>query len=357
MPRSCAAELAPYLELDAARARCSTPCWRELQPARPSTVDFLVELNARLQRGRRLRHPHGAGRADAGRDADARHPARAATRAWLLVQIAAPARPRGALRLRLPDPAQARHRAARRARRAPTRTSPTCTPGPRSTCRAPAGSASTRPRACSCGEGHIPLAATPHYRSAAPITRRRRAGRGRLRLRDDGHPRRRGRRASPSRSPTTRWQALDALGEQVDADLAAQDVRLTMGGEPTFVSIDDFEARGMEHRRGRADQARPRRRADPPAARPLRARRPAALRPGQMVSGRKPAALGLRALLAQGRRADLARRRPDRRAKTARATPRRTQDAERLVEGIAERLGLDAGLRRCRPTRTPATGC
>ena len=38
------------------------------------------------------------------------------------------------------------------------------------------------------------------------------------------------------------WQDIDALGQHIDEILIANDTRLTMGGEPTFVSIDDMES-------------------------------------------------------------------------------------------------------------------
>ena len=153
------------------------------------------------------------------------------------------------------------------------------------------------------GEGHIPVAATPHYRSAAPISGS--AGFANVEFGFEMSVRRI-REAPRITRPFSdeSWARLDALGEQVDADLRADDVRLTMGGEPTFVSSDD--------RSGPPNGTPPplvppngcwpttliRRLRDP-----LRAWRTAGLLPGQMVSGRVPAALGLRAVLARRWRA------------------------------------------------------
>jgi len=88
------------------------------------------------------------------------------------------------------------------------------------------------------GEGHIPLACTPEPSGAAPVT-------GAV---DECETQfehqmsvRRIWEAPRVTKPYTeaQWSAIERLGSAVDRDLSAQDVRLTMGGEPTFVSSDD----------------------------------------------------------------------------------------------------------------------
>jgi len=91
------------------------------------------------------------------------------------------------------------------------------------------------------GEGHIPVACTPEPSTAAPVSG----------IVDEcevqfGHAMSVTRIFEAPRvtKPYTeeQWSKVVALGHQVDRDLAAMDVRLTMGGEPTFVSIDDRDA-------------------------------------------------------------------------------------------------------------------
>jgi len=91
------------------------------------------------------------------------------------------------------------------------------------------------------GEGHIPLACTPTPSSAAPIEG----------VVDDaevefGHEMKVTRIHESPRvtKPYTeeQWASIVALGDAVDTRLKAGDVRLTMGGEPTYVATSDRDA-------------------------------------------------------------------------------------------------------------------
>ena len=91
------------------------------------------------------------------------------------------------------------------------------------------------------GEGHIPLACTPQPSGAAPIEG----------LMDKAevtfaHDMKVSRVLESPRvtKPYSddQWQQVLALGDAVDHRLVADDVRLTMGGEPTFVAVNDRDA-------------------------------------------------------------------------------------------------------------------
>ncbi|TWS95838.1 DUF2126 domain-containing protein [Reyranella sp. CPCC 100927] len=90
------------------------------------------------------------------------------------------------------------------------------------------------------GEGHIPLAATPEPQSAAPVEGL--VGKADVdfaftmsvaRVRETP------RTTKPYADET--WRRIVALGDTIDRDLASSRMGLTMGGEPTFVSVDDMD--------------------------------------------------------------------------------------------------------------------
>ncbi len=88
------------------------------------------------------------------------------------------------------------------------------------------------------GEGHIPLACSPDPSSAAPVE-------GSLEDCETTFEHRMGVTRVWEAPRVTlpysdvQWASIGALGQRVDADLLRNDVRLTQGGEPTFVSVDD----------------------------------------------------------------------------------------------------------------------
>jgi uncharacterized protein (DUF2126 family)/transglutaminase-like putative cysteine protease len=89
------------------------------------------------------------------------------------------------------------------------------------------------------GEGHIPLAATPHPASAAAITG---ATEPSVTTMEFANTVRRAQEEPRTTLPYTAAQidSVQALGEAVDGRLEAAGLELTMGGEPTFVSSDDM---------------------------------------------------------------------------------------------------------------------
>jgi uncharacterized protein (DUF2126 family)/transglutaminase-like putative cysteine protease len=88
------------------------------------------------------------------------------------------------------------------------------------------------------GEGHIPLACTPQPASAAPVT----GGIDKCETTFDHHMQvTRIWEAPRVTKPYSEaeWGAIEGLGHQIDETLQALDVRLTQGGEPTFVAVND----------------------------------------------------------------------------------------------------------------------
>ncbi len=90
------------------------------------------------------------------------------------------------------------------------------------------------------GEGYIPLACTPEPSGAAPLTGLLSPCESTLDFKMTVTRMHENPRATRPYTDA-QWRAIDMAGRKVDEDLRLHDVRLMMGGEPTFVSIDDMD--------------------------------------------------------------------------------------------------------------------
>ncbi|MGB9365825.1 MAG: transglutaminase family protein, partial [Xanthobacteraceae bacterium] len=237
LPNEQARELGPYLETEPAGPRLKA-FMAEIPRNWTGTVPFLVDLNDRVRRAVKYvtrmeegtQTPDQTLQSGSGSCRDS---------AWLLVQslrhLKLPARFVSGYLIQLkPDVAPLEGPAPERDSADLHAWAEVFLPG--------AGWVGLDPTSgLFAAEGHIPLAATPNFQSAAPITGTVEPAEANFSF-----------EMSVTRvSETPRvtqpfseaaWAALDALGEKVDADLLGADVPLTMGGEPTFIAVDDYQS-------------------------------------------------------------------------------------------------------------------
>ncbi|MCK0195724.1 transglutaminase family protein [Ancylobacter sp. 6x-1] len=240
-PPELAKELTPYLEAEGGGPRLDAYVEAARPHAASPTIDFLVELNQKLQQdiSYLIRMEPGVQTPD---ETLTRASGSCRDTGWLLVQMLR----RLGLAARFVSGYLIQLKPDVKALEGPTGTEVDFTdlhawcevylPG--------AGWIGLDPTSgLLCGESHLPLCATPNYASAAPIT----GGFSALPDTETSFDFKMEVRRVAEKPRVTlpfsdeAWAALDALGDRVDADLAAQDVRLTMGGEPTFISIDDYQ--------------------------------------------------------------------------------------------------------------------
>ena len=299
-------ELAPYFEkVESGPALMK---WLARESRKPChIVDFLVDLNARVRErvGYTVRLDPGVQTCE---ETFERGTGSCRDSGWLLVQLLRHLGLAARFVSGYLGAAKAPTRKRSTDRPAPSATSPICTRGPKCTCRARAGSASMPTSGLFAGEGHIPLACTPDPISAAPLTGFTDECEIDVRARQSRHARARRSRASPSLTPTSSGSAIRRA--RAHGRSRARRAR----------RAPDRRRRADVRRRSttwKAPSGTPRRSARTSAA-CRRARssacstrsRPAAsaLRARQVVSGRAAAALGAGVLLAQRRRAAVARR-------------------------------------------------